>query len=108
MHDKALAVYDFENENNNELPLKKGQIVWIFRRHSQGWLVAKDPLTHEDGLVPEGYIRFERDIPGGFGASSIQPVVINHSMTSSKDHLSYDKRTRTPTSTQTSNRLQVP
>ena len=67
MHGKAIALFDFESENDNELPLKEGQVLWVSYRHGQGWLVAKDPLTGEDGLVPEAYVRLEREIQGGFG-----------------------------------------
>ncbi|KAL9050852.1 MAG: hypothetical protein Q9162_006396 [Coniocarpon cinnabarinum] len=68
MHGKAIALFDFESENDNELPLKEGQVLWVSYRHGEGWLVAKDPSTGEDGLVPESYVRLERDIPGGFGS----------------------------------------
>lgn len=67
MHGKAIALFDFKSENDNELPLKEGQVLWVSYRHGQGWLVAKDPATGEDGLVPEAYVRLEREIQGGFG-----------------------------------------
>ncbi|PSR87422.1 hypothetical protein BD289DRAFT_452790 [Coniella lustricola] len=65
MHGKAVALFDFERENENELPLVEGQIVWVSYRHGQGWLVAEDPKTQESGLVPEEYVRLLRDIEGG-------------------------------------------
>ncbi|KAL7620868.1 HOG (high osmolarity glycerol) pathway protein [Parahypoxylon ruwenzoriense] len=65
MHGKAVALFDFERENENELPLVEGQIIWVSYRHGQGWLVAEDPKTHESGLVPEEYVRLLRDIEGG-------------------------------------------
>lgn len=65
MHGKAVALYDFERENENELPLVEGQIIWVSYRHGQGWLVAEDPKTQESGLVPEEYVRLLRDIQGG-------------------------------------------
>ncbi|KAF2822063.1 hypothetical protein CC86DRAFT_247593, partial [Ophiobolus disseminans] len=52
----AVVLFDFARENDNELPLVKGQIVLISYRHDQGWLVAQDPKTGESGLVPEGYV----------------------------------------------------
>lgn len=66
MHGKAVALFDFERENENELPLVEGQIIWVSYRHGQGWLVAEDPKTQESGLVPEEYVRLLRDIQGGF------------------------------------------
>ncbi|KAJ9152009.1 SH3 domain-containing protein [Pleurostoma richardsiae] len=65
MHGKAVALFDFERENENELPLVEGQIIWVSYRHGQGWLVAMDPKTQESGLVPEEYVRLLRDIEGG-------------------------------------------
>ncbi|KAH7321307.1 hypothetical protein B0I35DRAFT_211710 [Stachybotrys elegans] len=67
-HGKAVALYDFERENENELPLHEGQIIWVSYRHGQGWLVAEDPKTQESGLVPEEYVRLLRDIEGGMNS----------------------------------------
>lgn len=75
MHGKAIALFDFTSENDNELPLKEGQVLWVSYRHGQGWLVAKDPATGEDGLVPEAYVRLEREIQGGFGGLNGQVIV---------------------------------
>ena len=68
MHGKAVALFDFERENENELPLTEGQIIWVSYRHGQGWLVAEDPKTRDTGLVPEEYVRLLRDIQGGLGS----------------------------------------
>ncbi|KAG5984352.1 hypothetical protein E4U55_005130 [Claviceps digitariae] len=67
-HGKAVALFDFERENENELPLVEGQIIWVSYRHGQGWLVAEDPKTQESGLVPEEYVRLLRDIEGGMSS----------------------------------------
>lgn len=66
MHGKAVALFDFARENDNELPLVEGQIILVSYRHGQGWLVAQDPKTGESGLVPEEYVRLLRDIEGGW------------------------------------------
>ena len=68
MHGKAVALFDFARENENELPLVEGQVIWVSYRHGQGWLVAEDPKTQESGLVPEEYVRLLRDIRGGWGS----------------------------------------
>lgn len=68
MHGKAVALFDFERENENELPLVEGQIILVSYRHGQGWLVAEDPKTRESGLVPEEYVRLLRDIQGGLSS----------------------------------------
>lgn len=65
MHGKAVALFDFESEHQNELALKEGQIILVSYRHGQGWLVAEDPRTGESGLVPEEFVRLVRDIEGG-------------------------------------------
>ncbi|EMC99788.1 hypothetical protein BAUCODRAFT_55015, partial [Baudoinia panamericana UAMH 10762] len=53
----SLALYDFVPQNANELALQEGQVIWVSYRHGQGWLVAEDPRTGEQGLVPEAYVR---------------------------------------------------
>lgn len=65
MHGKAVALFDFARENENELPLTEGQVIWVSYRHGQGWLVAEDPKTRDKGLVPEEYVRLVRHIEGG-------------------------------------------
>lgn len=70
MHGKAVALFDFARENENELPLKEGQIIWVSYRHGQGWLVAEDPRSGDAGLVPEEYVRLLRDIEGGWSSLS--------------------------------------
>jgi hypothetical protein len=65
MHGKAVALFDFQSEHENELPLKEGQIILVSYRHGQGWLVAEDPRTGESGLVPEEFVRLAREIEGG-------------------------------------------
>lgn len=65
MHGKAVALFDFTREHENELPLTEGQVILVSYRHGQGWLVAEDPRTGESGLVPEEFVRLVRDIEGG-------------------------------------------
>ncbi|PGH12454.1 hypothetical protein AJ79_04290 [Helicocarpus griseus UAMH5409] len=68
MHGKAVALFDFAREHENELPLKEGQVILVSYRHGQGWLVAEDPKTGESGLVPEEFVRLVRDIEGGLNS----------------------------------------
>ncbi|KAI7971405.1 hypothetical protein EIK77_003461 [Talaromyces pinophilus] len=68
MHGKAVALFDFTREHENELPLKEGQVILVSYRHGQGWLVAEDPRTGESGLVPEEFVRLVRDIEGGLSS----------------------------------------
>lgn len=59
----SLALYAFEPENSNELRLVEGQEIMVSYRHGQGWLVASDPRSGEQGLVPEAYVRLIADMP---------------------------------------------
>jgi hypothetical protein len=65
MHGKAVALFDFAHEYENELPLIEGQIIFVSSRRGQGWLIAEDPKTGEAGLVPEEYVRLLKHIDGG-------------------------------------------
>ncbi|KAK2756964.1 HOG (high osmolarity glycerol) pathway protein [Arachnomyces sp. PD_36] len=84
MHGKAVALFDFEREHENELPLQEGQVVLVSYRHGQGWLVAEDPKTGESGLVPEEFVRLFRHIEGGLngldGDLSYSPAEPNPSL----------------------------
>ena len=42
---RAVALFDFSPEHENEYGLTVGQVVWISYRHGQGWLVAEDTET---------------------------------------------------------------
>ncbi|KAF2274360.1 uncharacterized protein EI97DRAFT_444118 [Westerdykella ornata] len=78
MHGKAVALFDFTPENDNELGLTEGQVILVSYRHGQGWLVAQDPKTEQRGLVPEEYVRLLRDIEGGWnGLMHANPVADN-------------------------------
>ncbi|KAH0273400.1 hypothetical protein KCU71_g18397, partial [Aureobasidium melanogenum] len=60
----SLALYNFVPENSNELALREGQIIQVGYRHGQGWLVAMDLESGEQGLVPEEYVRLLSEIEG--------------------------------------------
>lgn len=57
LNGRAVALFDFEPENDNEIGLYQGQIVWVHYRHGQGWLVAMNLDTEETGLIPEEYVQ---------------------------------------------------
>jgi hypothetical protein len=65
MNGKAIALFDFEVEHENELPLEEGQVITVLSRHGRGWLIADDPRTGNAGLIPEEYVRLIKHIPGG-------------------------------------------
>ena len=80
MHGKAVALFDFTREHENELPLCEGQVVYVSYRQSHGWLVAEDPKTGESGLVPEEFVRLLRDIQGGLSSLNGVEEVPNSSV----------------------------
>lgn len=55
---RAIALYDFEPENDNELGFKEGDTLFISYRHGQGWLVAENQERNQTGLVPEEFVSF--------------------------------------------------
>ncbi|KAJ5749897.1 hypothetical protein N7533_006925 [Penicillium manginii] len=100
MHGKAVALFDFTREHENELPLTEGQVIYVSYRHGQGWLVAEDPKTGENGLVPEEFVRLLRDIEGGLTSLNGEPGpdISDTSATLSMD-TSEDSHDSTPVNT---------
>lgn len=98
MHGKAVALFDFTREHENELPLTEGQVIYVSYRHGQGWLVAEDPKSGENGLVPEEFVRLLRDIEGGLTSlnGEVGPDVTESSESVSMD-VSEDDQVSTPT-----------
>ncbi|OJJ35503.1 hypothetical protein ASPWEDRAFT_51534 [Aspergillus wentii DTO 134E9] len=100
MNGKAVALFDFTREHENELPLTEGQVIFVSYRHGQGWLVAEDPKTGESGLVPEEFVRLLRDIEGGLTSLNGDP---NADMTGNNTHLSPESTESDQVSTPTQN-----
>ena len=99
MHGKAVALFDFARENENELPLVEGQVILVSYRHGQGWLVAQDPKTGESGLVPEEYVRLLRHIEGGWGSLSGESGLVDQQSLLSPEPAALDaSATLSPTS----------
>ncbi|KAJ5628934.1 hypothetical protein N7490_011162 [Penicillium lividum] len=96
MHGKAVALFDFTREHENELPLTEGQVIYVSYRHGHGWLVAEDPKTGENGLVPEEFVRLLRDIEGGLTSLNGEPIQDSTESSASID-ITEDDRTSTPT-----------
>ncbi|KAJ5130385.1 uncharacterized protein N7515_006424 [Penicillium bovifimosum] len=99
MHGKAVALFDFTREHENELPLTEGQVIYVSYRHGQGWLVAEDPKTGENGLVPEDFVRLLREIEGGLTSLNGDPTLdVTGTVDTSQDtdHLSTPTQTELP------------
>ncbi|AET39295.1 adaptor protein NBP2 Ecym_4228 [Eremothecium cymbalariae DBVPG len=69
---KVVALYDFVPENDNELELKEGDVIYISYKHGQGWLVAENIDGTRTGLVPEEYVSIWKgdELPKGGDESS--------------------------------------
>ncbi|BFZ64738.1 HOG (high osmolarity glycerol) pathway protein [Saitoella coloradoensis] len=83
VHGRAIALFDFMPEHENEVALREGQLVWVSYRHGQGWLVAEDPATGESGLIPEDYVQLIGDFTG-------EELGVLHSQLSHSSHLQHD------------------
>jgi len=55
---RAIALYSFKPENDNELGFEEGDTLFISYRHGQGWLVAENQERNNTGLVPEEFVSF--------------------------------------------------
>ncbi|AMD21798.1 HFL058Cp [Eremothecium sinecaudum] len=54
---KFQAAYDFlGTASPSELPLKKGDIVYVSKQDPSGWSLAKDVSSSREGWVPTAYI----------------------------------------------------
>lgn len=73
---RAVALFDFVPENDNEVRLTEGQVIWILYRHGQGWLVAEDPELGENGLVPEEYVEIFYDDDADDVAKPFMPQIL--------------------------------
>ena len=88
MYGRAVALFDFTREHENELPLCEGQVVYVSYRQSHGWLVAEDPKTGESGLVPEEFVRLLRDIEGGLSSLNADELSSGPEEIEASTHLS--------------------
>lgn len=78
----AVALYDFEPENDNELGLNEGDVVFISYRHGQGWLVAENQERTKTGLVPEDFVTYLDDNKDDEeGTETARPFYLTHFIT---------------------------
>lgn len=82
---KAIAMYAFVPENDNELELNEGDIVYISYKHGQGWLVAENHDRSKTGLVPEEYVQLidEKDSEEGDEPEHARPFYLTQMITQS-------------------------
>ncbi|QEU61021.1 Nbp2 [Kluyveromyces lactis] len=81
---RAIAMYAFVPENDNELELKEGDVVYISYKHGQGWLVAENHDRSKTGLVPEEYVQLiEDDDEDNGGYENPRPFYLTQMITQS-------------------------
>ena len=56
---RLVALYNFEAQEKNELPLRRGQIVIGHSIDEEGWWTGEDPSTGERGHFPENFVAQE-------------------------------------------------
>ncbi|WEW59305.1 class II myosin [Emydomyces testavorans] len=54
--DAAKALYDFDSSRSNELPLRKGVIVQVLVKETNGWWLCMNPETSAQGWTPQAYL----------------------------------------------------
>ncbi|EJS42330.1 nbp2p [Saccharomyces arboricola H-6] len=84
VNQRAVALYDFEPENDNELKLTEGDTVFISYKHGQGWLVAENESRSKTGLVPEEFVSYIQPEDGeDKQEDTARPFYLTHLITQS-------------------------
>jgi hypothetical protein len=65
----ARAVYDYEPEHPDDLPVRAGEELVVIARRGEGWLEARNSASGRVGLVPENYV----ELPPQSAAPAIPP-----------------------------------
>lgn len=50
------AVYDYQSQNDDELDLKEGDVVFVMEKCEDGWFVGTSQRTDEFGTFPGNYV----------------------------------------------------
>jgi len=87
--EKVLAKYDFEGNDPDDLPFRKGEVLTVVSKDEEQWWTARNALG-QTGSIPVPYIAKIDDSPGGkqhlvAPANSASPNS-SHSSTSSGSH----------------------
>ena len=53
---KAKVLYDYTAASDNELSIKKDQIVTITEKHMNGWLLSVNE-DNQSGFIPETFVK---------------------------------------------------
>jgi hypothetical protein len=53
----ARAIYNYEPEHPDDLPLRAGEELVVIARRGEGWLEARSSVSGRVGIVPENYLQ---------------------------------------------------
>ena len=60
--DTVVALYDFPKQEQEDLNVWNGDTLRVINNNvGEGWLLLENIYTNEQGLVPEGYVQFQRE-----------------------------------------------
>ena len=80
--DTVVALYDFPKQEQEDLNVWNGDTLRVINNNvGEGWLLLENIYTNEQGLVPEGYVQFQREakfVGGGAsgGLESGRPFIL--------------------------------
>lgn len=70
------AGFDFEAEDEDELALKKGEVVRAIRKVNEEWMLVQNE-SGQQGIVPSSYLIGEQDIETISGYAGQTPTVVS-------------------------------
>lgn len=50
------ALYDYKMQNDDELELKEGDVIYVMEKCDDGWFVGTSKRTDEFGTFPGNYV----------------------------------------------------
>ena len=50
------ALYDYKTQNDDELELKEGDVIYVMEKCDDGWFVGTSQRTDDFGTFPGNYV----------------------------------------------------
>ncbi|KAK0086977.1 hypothetical protein PV325_002068 [Microctonus aethiopoides] len=74
---RVVAKYDFEGNDPDDLPFRKGEILTVITKDEEQWWTAQNSLGQK-GLVPVPYVqKYEEENLGISGENNVRPDIIS-------------------------------
>ncbi|CAO1426809.1 unnamed protein product [Diamesa hyperborea] len=68
--EKVVGKFDFEGSDQDDLPFKKGEILYVISKDEDQWWTAKNALGHT-GQIPVPYVeKYEENVRPGSGGNT--------------------------------------